>query len=79
MLVDVNDCNMNNGHCEQICRNTPGGKECGCRPGYMLNLDGLTCSGECLLMPTLGEVPPCKPCRDSAVARRLKPDTCNSV
>ena len=43
---DTNDCNVNNGNCEQICRNIPGGKECACRTGYQLNLDRQTCSGK---------------------------------
>ena len=43
--TDLNDCSINNGNCQQICRNLPGGKQCDCVPGSQLNPDKLTCSG----------------------------------
>ena len=36
---------MNNGGCEQTCRNVKGSSQCGCHSGYRLNLDMKTCQG----------------------------------
>lgn len=46
-LTDVNECNQ--GICSQECHNSVGSFECTCFPGYVLNEDKITCSGEELL------------------------------
>ena len=54
LLIDINECTngavgigINNGTnwCEQSCVNTPGSYSCDCNPGYTLNTDNKTCSG----------------------------------
>ena len=44
-LIDINECEDNNGGCPQLCKNTEGSFECECDVGYMLSLDGKTCTG----------------------------------
>ena len=44
---DINECNdssLNN--CPQICNNFDGGFNCSCRDGYLLNEDGVLCTGK---------------------------------
>ena len=46
MNVDVDECAIDDAAvCDQICRNIDGSFECACNSGYVLNEDGLTCSG----------------------------------
>ena len=45
LYTDVNECNTNNGGCEQYCLNTRGSHYCSCRPGYSLNDAGRECEG----------------------------------
>ncbi|EGG16943.1 hypothetical protein DFA_07924 [Cavenderia fasciculata] len=40
---DVNECLNGNGGCQQTCTNSMGSFQCGCYPGYLLNLDSKTC------------------------------------
>lgn len=49
--IDVNNCLVNNGECEQNCVNTEGGFYCLCNTGYRLNRDGRMCDdvNECEL------------------------------
>ena len=42
---DVDECATSNGGCAQLCNNTDGSYECSCGPGFTLNSDGNTCSG----------------------------------
>ncbi len=44
-LPDVNECQMNNGGCDQICINTNGSTLCSCEAGYSLGADNLSCEG----------------------------------
>ena len=44
-ITDVNECDINNGGCEQICNNTIGSFNCSCEMGYELDSSGLNCSG----------------------------------
>ena len=44
VLIDINECNTNNGGCIQICTNTIGSFECSCPVGYSLN--GYTCDSK---------------------------------
>ena len=34
------ECENNNGDCDQICENTLGSYKCGCNPGFDLSNDG---------------------------------------
>ena len=43
--VDENECSSNNGGCEHSCNNTVGSYNCYCINGYILDDDGLGCSG----------------------------------
>ena len=43
--ADINECDKNNGGCEQNCDNTVGSFECSCDPGFTLNADMLNCDG----------------------------------
>ena len=44
-FLDIDECSMNNGGCDQMCTNTNGSYVCSCDDGYTLNDDGLTCDG----------------------------------
>lgn len=46
LLLDINECRISNGGCEQICENFPGGFHCKCRTGFQLLHDKQTCQGE---------------------------------
>ena len=43
-LFTVNECEIDNGGCEQICTDTFLSYNCSCKDGYSLNTDG-SCSG----------------------------------
>lgn len=43
--ADVNECDVGNGGCSQLCVNTDGNSYCRCNPGYVLDNDGKTCNG----------------------------------
>ena len=43
---DVNECQINNGGCEQVCTNTESSYECSCNSGYQLAGDGINCNGK---------------------------------
>ena len=45
LFPDIDECNFDNGGCEQVCNNTPGSFLCDCFHGYALNHDGFTCQG----------------------------------
>ena len=45
-ITDVDECQTNNGGCNQTCTNEYGLFECSCDIGYTLALDGLDCDGE---------------------------------
>lgn len=44
-LLDINECNLNNGGCNQKCHNTHGSYYCSCESGYNL-VGGNTCYGK---------------------------------
>ena len=47
-LLDTNECNNNNGGCNQTCINEIGSFHCECDIGYTLDDDGLGCTGRCI-------------------------------
>ena len=46
VAADINECNINNGGCSDICENTVGSYQCRCNQGFVLQSDGQTCSGK---------------------------------
>ena len=48
LLADVNECDTNNGGCDQdhFCSNTQGSFECSCGEGYVLGTDNFSCLGK---------------------------------
>ena len=42
-LSDIRECEANNGGCDQICTDFPGGYSCSCRSGF--ETDGPSCTG----------------------------------
>ena len=42
--LDLDECNVNNGGCDDNCMNTPGSFSCACSAGYMLLMDGRSCA-----------------------------------
>ena len=46
LILDVNECDDDNGGCDQLCNNTLGSFSCGCAEGYLLNGDSINCDGE---------------------------------
>ena len=44
--TDINECETNNGRCNQTCVNEIGSFHCECDTGYTLNADGLGCTGK---------------------------------
>ena len=41
---DVNECAQNTDNCQQLCNNTVGSFTCSCETGYVLEMDGFTCT-----------------------------------
>ena len=42
----MNECQTNNGGCNQTCTNSYGSFKCFCDVGYSLAIDGLDCDGK---------------------------------
>ena len=49
LLSDLNECEVDNGRCEQVCDDLIPGYECRCSDGYRLEENGLNCTGILLL------------------------------
>ena len=46
MSSSISDpCNINNGGCDQMCRNNNGSPSCHCEPGFELMNDTKSCTG----------------------------------
>ena len=44
ITIDINECLIDNGGCNQICLNTQGSFTCSCGTGYILDVaDNQTC------------------------------------
>jgi hypothetical protein len=46
MYVDIDECEANNGGCEQRCTNGDGSFQCSCEVGYTLATNNLGCNGK---------------------------------
>ena len=49
--IDIDECAINNGGCEQICSNTDGGYYCMCQTGYFV--DNTNCTGQLTIALTI--------------------------
>lgn len=45
-LLDIDECTIENGGCENFCTNSEGSYECSCHSGYALMPDLRSCTGE---------------------------------
>ena len=45
-LLDVNECDVNNGGCNQTCVNEIGSYHCECDIGFLLHNDSHDCTGQ---------------------------------
>ena len=45
-LLDVNECENNNGYCEHTCQNVYGSYWCTCSEGFKVDSNRKTCSGK---------------------------------
>jgi hypothetical protein len=45
LKIDIDECTETSAGCGQVCSNTIGSYNCGCRSGYRLDSDGHTCNG----------------------------------
>lgn len=52
---EIDYCDLGNHGCEHDCVSVPASYICRCKKGYVLNLDGKTCSSKCF-HPVVGEV-----------------------
>ena len=43
--TDIDECEVDNGGCEEMCVNTPGSYHCLCPRGFILQDDNHTCEG----------------------------------
>ena len=81
LCLDIDECLVDGGGCDQDCNNTFGSFVCSCSEGYMLNEDGYSCDGErtlvsvdcCNLLLYLSDIDEClsDPCHSNA--------TCNNT
>lgn len=44
--TDINECLSLHNPCDQICENTAGSFKCKCKPGFILDFDGKSCTGK---------------------------------
>lgn len=64
---DIDECRLNNGGCDHICRNTVGSFECSCKKGYKLLINERNCQGEGQRCPGTSPLPALpRQCRGSA-------------
>ena len=57
--IDIDECQVNNGHCSHRCKNTAGSYYCKCKAGYQLQPDKHSCKGINLLHISLFECITC--------------------
>ena len=51
-LTDADECEVNNGGCQQRCTNTAGSYACNCETGFTLATDGKMCNGTLSTSPS---------------------------
>ena len=51
--LDVNECQTNNGGCQQVCINNDGNHRCSCNQGYSLASDNFNCTGELCIVSAI--------------------------
>ena len=51
--LDIDECEVSNGGCDQNCTNIPAGYKCSCFTGYNLSTDNSTCDGMCTHIMTV--------------------------
>ena len=44
-IKDINECNTDNGGCEENCQNNIGTYSCFCLTGYLIDTNGHNCTG----------------------------------
>jgi len=44
--ADIDECAVDNGHCEHVCTNAVGSYQCSCRRGHFLAVNGRNCVGK---------------------------------
>lgn len=44
--LDIDECQAENGNCQQMCRNTEGSYQCLCYKGFQLHVDQRQCVGK---------------------------------
>ena len=53
-MLDIDECELEDDECQQICGNTPGSYVCGCYFGFTLSSDKRSCRGKfglsCLIL-----------------------------
>ena len=47
LYLDINECVLGTSGCTQLCNNTVGSYTFYCNTGYTLDINNLTCNGEC--------------------------------
>ena len=46
-IADIDECTHDTDGCEHNCNNTVGSFICSCNTGYVLTMDGKSCTGKC--------------------------------
>ena len=44
-FIDVDECSLSNGGCDQLCVNIEGSFQCRCQQGFILDSEKRTCRG----------------------------------
>ena len=52
-VEDVNECEVKNGGCDQVCEDNDGSFTCSCNDGYSLMPDDSSCARK-IVVPTIG-------------------------
>ena len=55
IIIDIDECDDDNGGCDHVCTNTAGSYECSCNSGYSLDLDNKGCSRKLITFMVLTE------------------------
>ena len=44
-VIDIDECNEGSALCEQNCSNNNGSYTCSCKKGFIIETDGISCTG----------------------------------